>query len=304
MTHIDGVLVTIRCDRGLVGRGEAYGIIYEGETPDKMVAEIKRLRPAIEAGATRSDLLELMGHGGARCALDFALWDLEAKQRGTSVASLAGLAPLKPLTTAFTIGIKEPKAMGAAAKMHAHHSLLKVKVKGKASLEMLQAVHANAPRAKLIVDPNQSWDFDTMHALMPALTELNVALLEQPLSVDGDARQLGYEPLIPICADELIHDRADLAKARGKYQVINIKLDKAGGLTEGLALAQEALAQGFKLMVGCMAGSSLSMAPHTLIGQLCDYVDLDGPLLQSEDWPSPITYSRGVMSMPEPALWG
>jgi len=304
MTHIDGVLVELR-SQGAVGRGEAYGIIYEGETAESITAEIEAVRARVEAGIDRSELQELLGIGGARCALDCALWDLEAKQNGTAAAAIAGVVGgLKALETAFTIGLRSLDDVRRTAAEKKHHRLLKIKLDAERHIEVLEAARAAAPHSRFIVDPNQSWDIALLSRLMPDLQRLGVILLEQPLPVDDDGGLLGFVSPIPICADELIHDRSDLAKARGKYDVINIKLDKSGGLTEGLALAHAALAEGYRLMVGCMAGSSLSMAPAMIVGQYCDFVDLDGPLLQTADWPDALCYQDGLMSVPERALWG
>ena len=304
MTHCDAVLVELRCG-DISGRSEAYGIIYEGETPDSIIAEIEAVRAKIEAGIDRAELQNLLGIGGARCAIDCALWDLEAKQRKSSVAAIAGLAGgMKPLETAYTIGIRNLEDVRRTAAERSHHKLLKIKLNAEHHLDVIEAVRAAAPNSRFIIDPNQSWDLALLDRLMPDLQRLGVVLLEQPLPVDGDDGLLGYSSPIPICADELIDDRSDLHKARGKYQVINIKLDKAGGLTEALALAHAAIAEGYRLMVGCMAGSSLSMAPAMVVGQYCDFVDLDGPLLQTDDWPNPIRYEDGIMSVPEPVLWG
>ena len=303
MTTIDGILVTLS-EGGHRGRGEAYGIIYEDDTPDTMLAEIEAVRAVIERGIGREELLALLPFGGARCAIDCALWDLEAKRTGIPAWQTAGLPPLRPIITAFTIGMRPPAEVERTARAHAGFDLLKIKVDASNPIATIAAARDGAPNARFIVDPNQSWTFDQMVALTPQLQALGVALLEQPLPIDGDDAQAGYASPIPICADELIHDRHDLAKARGKYSHVNIKLDKTGGLTEALALAQAARAEGFGLMVGCMAGSSLAMAPAALIGQLCDFVDLDGPLLQLEDWDSPMACRDGVLDPPSAALWG
>lgn len=304
MTHIDGVLVELRSG-GAVGRGEAYGIIYEGETAEGIADELEAVRERVEAGVDRRELQTLLGIGGARCALDCALWDLEAKLTKVSVTSLAGMpGGLKPLETAFTIGLRSVADVRRTAEERRHHNLLKIKLDADRHIEMLEAARKAAPNSRFIVDPNQSWNIELLTRLMPDLQRLGVVLLEQPLPVDNDDGLLDFVSPIPICADELIHDRSDLAKARRKYDVINIKLDKCGGLTEGLALASAALAEGYRLMIGCMAGSSLSMAPAMVVGQYCDFVDLDGPLLQTADWPHGIRYEAGVMSVPDPALWG
>jgi L-alanine-DL-glutamate epimerase-like enolase superfamily enzyme len=303
ITTADGVVVALS-DGTSVGRGEAYGISYEGETPEGIVAELEALRTRIEAGVTRQELQALLPHGGARCALDCALWDLEAKRAGVPVHALAGLPAPKACETAFTIGIRPPDAVRQAARAHAHHAFLKLKVNREDPLALVRAAREGAPDSRFIVDPNQSWTFSDIQRLSPELAELGVVLLEQPLAVGDDAGLDGWSGPVPICADELVHDRADLYRALGKYSHINIKLDKSGGLTEALALAHAALDQGFRLMVGCMAGSSLAMAPAHLVAQLCDFVDLDGPLLQAEDWPTPIAYAEGRILPPPQALWG
>lgn len=304
MTAVEGLLITLLDGQGNRGRGEAFGITYEGENPGTMLTQIGAVQGLIEAGATREELLAILPSGGARCAVDCAMWDLEAKAGGWTVADHIGVAPTRGVHTAFTIGMRAPGAMEATARRFADHSLLKVKVDTARPIEMLEEINRGAPNAKLIVDPNQSWTIDHMNGFMDDLQRLNVVLLEQPLPVDGDEGLRGYQSPIPICADELIHDRADLPKAEGKYQVINVKLDKAGGLTEGMALAREARKLGYGLMVGCMAGSSLAMAPAHMVAQLCDFVDLDGPLLQAADWPHAMVYERGVVFPPGRDLWG
>lgn len=303
MTTVDGVLVTIEGD-GAIGRGEAYGIIYEHETPDTILADIERARAAVEAGADRAALLDLLPIGGARCAIDCALWDWEAKRSGVPAWQAAGLQALRPVHSAFTVGMRSVDETRATAARFAGFAVLKIKVDGADPLARIEAARAGAPNSRFIVDPNQSWSFEQLVALTPDLQRLGVALLEQPLPIDGDAALAGYSSPIPICADELVDDRSQLCRAVGKYSHLNIKLDKAGGLTEALALADAAQAAGMGLMVGCMAGSSLAMAPAMLLAQRCDFVDLDGPLLQREDWPHPIRYAHGLMSVPEAALWG
>ena len=300
----DGVLLTLKDAMGRQGRGEAYGIPYEGETPASIVAELERARAEIESGVSRAEVQSLLPHGGARCALDLALWDLEAKVSGVPAWQRAGITALRPITTAFTIGMRSLKATAARAGELSELPLLKIKVGSDEPLEFIRAVHAAAPRSRLIVDPNQSWSLQLLKGLAPELEALNVVLLEQPLPVDGDAGLEDWDSPIPICADELVHDLLDLPLAIGRYEVVNVKLDKAGGLTEGLALARSALNSGLRVMVGCMAGSSLAMAPAAIVAQLCDFVDLDGPLLQSDDWPNPIHYSKGSMTFPLAALWG
>lgn len=304
MTHVHCVYVELRDEDGHLGRGEAAGINYQDETPEKIRDQIEALRPEIASGIGRHDLLRLLPYGGARNALDAALWDLEAKRSGVPAWRAAGLSEVRPVVTAQTIGIRSAAAFRERARELAHFPLLKVKVGGADDLALLAAVHEGAPDARLIVDPNQSWSFEQLASYAPQLADLGVALLEQPLPVGGDENLRDYRCPVPICADEAVNDRTDLADLLGKYDYINIKLDKTGGLTEALSLAREALDRGFRLMVGCMAGSSLAMAPAAVIAQLCDFVDLDGPLLQKEDWPDAISYANGVMEFPRPELWG
>jgi len=303
MTTADAVIVTLR-DGEAIGRGEAYGIIYEGETPDSIIAQIEGVRRAIEAGADRHELLALLPIGGARCALDCAMWDLEAKRRAQPAWQMAGIGAPRDVETAFTIGMRSLDEVRATAARFADFPLLKLKVGRDDPLATIKAARAGAPSSRFIVDPNQSWSAEDVIALAGMLADLGVVLLEQPVPVDDDEGLRAYTGPVAICADELVHDRRDLAKAEGKYSHINIKLDKAGGLTEALALASAALAEGYGLMVGCMAGSSLAMAPAHLVAQLCDFVDLDGPLLQAEDWSPAMAYVAGRLAPPEPALWG
>jgi len=300
---IDGILVTLT-DGAARGRGEAYGIMYEDETPESMQAQIEAVRPAIEAGMDRIELLSLLPFGGARCGLDFALWDIEAKRSGVPAWRSAGLENVRPIVTAYTIGMKPVADVRRVAEEQSSFGLLKIKVNDVDPIAVISAARQGNPKARFIVDPNQSWSFEMLAELAPQLKSLGVVLLEQPLRIGHDDGLSGYASPIPICADELIHDRNDLPKAHGKYTHINIKLDKAGGLTEGLEMARLAREQGFGLMVGCMAGSSLSMAPAALLGQLCDFVDLDGPLLQTHDWSPALVYRDGLLYPPAGALWG
>jgi L-alanine-DL-glutamate epimerase-like enolase superfamily enzyme len=289
---------------GRSGRAEAIGVDYAGETIATMRADIEAVRGRIEAGASREALQALLPAGGARNALDCALWDLEAKQRGVPVWRLAGLPEPAPRATAFTLGIMDEAALRATVRAHAGFSVLKVKTDRNHGLGPVRIVHEEAPRARLIVDANASWDAVDLERHAPHLAALGVALLEQPVDPrDDDCLRRLVLP-VPVAADEAFIDRASLPELVGKYQVLNIKLDKTGGLTEALACAREGLAQGFRLMVGCMVGSSLSMAPATLVAQQCAFVDLDGPLLQSADCDHPIAYRDGMIGVPDPGLWG
>lgn len=298
------IMVTLTDTAGRSGRGEACGVPYAGETPETMSAQIEGVHGRLVAVNSRAELLDILPPGGARCAVDAALWDLEAKQTGVPAARTAGVGDMKPMTTAYTIGIRSEAEYEAAAALRADYRLLKIKVSGADPLVALRAVRRGAPGPRLIVDPNQSWSVDQLQALAPALEELGVVLLEQPIPVGAEPGLDGYRCPIALCADELINDRRDLDKAVDRFDVINIKLDKTGGLTEALRLADEALARNFRLMVGCMAGSSLSMAPAMILAQRCDFVDLDGPLLQSEDWSDGLNYDNGQVSPPTTSFWG
>lgn len=289
---------------GAVGRGEGCGIVYQGETPASMIAEIEAHRPAIEAGITRTALLDLLPKGGARMALDAALWDLEAKRDGIDPYRAAGVSP-QPIASAFTIGIRDLAGYEEAARARSGFALLKVKVAGDDPIAAVRAVRRGAPGARLIVDANQAWSVDALKTFAPAMAELGVALLEQPIPVGAEEELHGWTSPVPLCADELVDGVADLDRAAGRFQVVNIKLDKAGGLTAALALADEVEARGMALMVGCMLGSSLSMAPAMVLAQRCRFVDLDGPMLHSEDQPDHYVYVDGRVDHPhQPLIWG
>lgn len=298
------LIVTLIDSEGRRGRGEASGVPYAGETTRTMTAQIEAVRSAIEAGIDREELLALMPVGGARFAIDSALWDLEAKRLGRSVFDLAGLAGARAVDTAYTIGIRSEAAYQTAAEAHAAHEVLKIKVGFDDPLPLIAAARRGAPDSAFIVDPNQAWTVERVREFAPKLADLGVVLLEQPIPVGAEAGLDGYDCPIRLCADELIQDAGDLHKARGRFDVINIKLDKTGGLTEGLRLADTAREQGFALMVGCMGGSSLSMAPGVVLAQQCDFVDLDGPLLSAEDWPDGLVYRNGRIESAQPGFWG
>jgi L-Ala-D/L-Glu epimerase len=300
----DTIQVRLTDDDGRAGRGEAVGVTYAGENPERMIAEIMAVKDEIERGISRTGLHELLPYGGARCALDSALWDLEAKQSGISPFVVAGVAT-RPVTSMCTIGIKTINGYAAAARALADYPFIKVKVDGKTPLEAITAVNRAAPGARLIVDPNQGWTVAQLKAIAPLLVHCNVILLEQPIAVGEEAGLDGWTSPIPLCADELINTPADLAKAQGRFDVINIKLDKAGGLTAALTLADQVAARGMRLMVGCMMGSSLSMAPAMVLAQRADFVDLDGPLLHCEDVADGFAYRLSTVALPHiPALWG
>lgn len=302
-TAADVVTVTIRQDEG-TGRGEGVPYPRYGETVESALAAIEGVRPLVEAGAGRAEMAEAMPPGAARNAVDCALWDLEARLAGTSVAALAGRPGPAPIASAITIGIDEPGAMAAAAGRAARAPLLKVKVDAEAAAERIRAVRAAAPRPRLIVDPNESWTIADLERLEDLLVEHRVDLLEQPLPAGEDDALTGRGWRIPVCADESLHTRADLDALAGRYTHVNVKLDKTGGLTEALALAGAAKARGFGLMVGCMICSSLSIAPAMLVAGGAAFVDLDGPLWLSEDRPGGVVDRDGVLTPPGPGFWG
>ncbi len=304
MTSLQVIVVEIDDREGARGRGEAAGVEYEGETPQSMLAQIESVRAQIESGIDRESLLHLLPAGGARNALDCALWDLEAKRSGVPAWQAAGLATIAPMPTAYTIGIGSLEEVAAKAEAVRDHRLLKLKADADQHLQIVETVRRICPTSQLIVDANQAWTIELLEELAPRLAAHGTVLIEQPLPRDADNALRDCRSPVPIAADESCTDRGSLWRLEGKYQVINIKLDKCGGLTEGLALAFEARARGFGLMVGCMLGSSLGMAPAAVIAQLCRFVDLDGPMLQVGDHVPPITYERGVMSVPPRELWG
>ncbi|QAY95988.1 L-Ala-D/L-Glu epimerase [Methylovirgula ligni] len=296
------VVATIEAG-GHRGRGECVPYARYGESIESVVAQIESLRHDIETGTGRDALQRLLPHGAARNALDCALWDLEAKIQGLSAFELAGLAPPEPVVTAYTLSLGTPEAMAAAARA-ANRPLLKLKLAGDGDAERLAAVRAAVPAATLIVDANEAWSAANLDANLAACVAQGVALIEQPLPAGEDAILAEIAHPVPLCADESLHDRADLAHLRGRYEAINIKLDKTGGLTEALALATAAEALGLQLMIGCMVASSLAMAPALLLAGRARYVDLDGPLLLARDRPDGLLYEGARVFPAAPALWG
>jgi L-Ala-D/L-Glu epimerase len=290
---------------GYRGRGEAVPYARYGETPQGVVAAIEAIGPTLRRGLDRTGLQSAMRPGAARNALDCAFWDLAAKQVGRSVHNLAGIPEPKPMVTAYTISLDTVEAMAAAATRAAGYSLLKVKLGGGGDdAKRIAAVRRAAPNSELIVDANEAWSEDDLERNLAACAQAGVTLIEQPLPEGADAALAQVKRPIPVCADESVHDRASLHAINGKYDAINVKLDKAGGLTEALALAAEAERLGFGIMVGCMVATSLAMAPATLVAQRARVVDLDGPLLLAEDRPHGLHYDGSIVYPAEPALWG
>lgn len=309
-TAAEVVVVTLR-DSGaggqqVVGRGECVPYARYGESVAGVIEQIESLRPALERGELdRTALQSALPAGAARNALDCALWDLEAKRTGRPAWALAGLETTPhPVTTAYTLSLDSPEAMAEAARAQAHRPLLKLKLSGPGDLDRVRAVHANAPAARLIVDANEAWTPEIFADLAPQLPALGVEMIEQPLPAGADAALAELDRPVAVCADESCHDRATLPALRGKYDAVNIKLDKTGGLTEALALAATATAEGFALMVGCMLATSLAMAPALLVAQTARWTDLDGPLLLSKDRQPGLRFEGSLIHPAPPELWG
>ena len=300
-TDVDLLYVSI-AENGSSGRGEAAGVYYLEETGESMLADVASVREAVEAGAGREELRKLLPPGGARNALDCALWDLEAKRRNKTIWELTGIEP-KLTRSVLTIGIGTPEEMAAAART-LDSNRIKVKLDATTPVERLAAVRKVRPNEEIIVDVNQGWSFDQLVDVAPQLAELGVAMIEQPLPRGGDEALEGYQSPVPLCADESCLCVDDFEQAARRYQVINIKLDKTGGLTEALELAGLARARGIDLMVGNMMGTSLAMAPGFVVAQLCRFVDLDGALFLTRDRDHPMSYKHGVVSVPRSELWG
>lgn len=302
-TEAHVVVATLRAG-GHEGRGECVPYARYGESIDSVLQQIESVGPQIASGLDRQALQSALPPGAARNALDCAFWDLEAKRAGKPVWELAGLSEPEPVTTAYTLSLDTPEKMNAAARDNAERPLLKLKLAGPDDLDRVRAVREGARHADLIVDANEGWTADIYHDLAPGLVELGVSMIEQPLPAGDDAALAGMARPVPVCADEACHDRASLDALKGRYDMINIKLDKSGGLTEALALRAEAGDAGFGVMVGCMLATSLAMAPAHLVAQGVPVVDLDGPLLLAEDREQPMRFDGSILYPPDAALWG
>jgi L-alanine-DL-glutamate epimerase-like enolase superfamily enzyme len=299
----DPVVVELSRD-GFIGRGEALGVPYLGETADRLVAQIEGICDRVKAGIDRSTLQTLLPPGGARNAIDCALWDLEAKASGRTIWELTGVEP-KTIETVLTIGLEPtPEEMAARSAAAAAHGLLKVKLDNDRPVDRVRAIRRARPDARIVVDANQAWTFPQFAEIAPAFADLEVLMIEQPLRRGHDAELEGYRSPVPLCADESCLHIGELAHAAKCYQSINIKLDKAGGLTHALELAREARALGLGLMVGCMGGTSLAMAPAFVLGCLCDLVDIDGPLLLKSDRLPGLVYEGGRVAVFGADVWG
>ncbi|MEE4217813.1 MAG: N-acetyl-D-Glu racemase DgcA [Xanthomonadales bacterium] len=291
-------------DQGHIGRGEAEGVFYLDETAERLYEQVNDVRSEIESGITREELQKIMPAGGARNALDCAMWDLECKKAGKTIWQLTGIQP-RPVTTVFTLGLEStPEAMAAKAISASDAPVLKIKLDADRPYEKLAAIREARPDAVLVVDANQGWDFDLLQDVLPRFAKLDLGMIEQPLPRGHDEQLEGFDSPITLAADESCLHCEELQSAAKRYGMINIKLDKTGGLTEALKLAKAAKAQGLKLMVGNMTGTSLAMAPAFVIAQLCDFVDIDGPLLLQHDHLNGLQYEKGVVRVFGPELWG
>jgi L-alanine-DL-glutamate epimerase-like enolase superfamily enzyme len=300
-SRTEAQVLTVRItDGGVTGWGECVPYARYDETLDSVTAEIEALPETFD----REALYDLLPAGAARNAVDCALWDLAAKQAGKRVWELAGLAAPGPEITAYTLSLDTPEKMRAQAAKHARRPLLKIKLGTPDDMPRLEAVRAGAPNAEIIIDANEGWSAEVYADLAPHLLRLGVTLVEQPLPASEDEALIGMDRPVPVCADESCHDRSSLPALKGKYDMVNIKLDKTGGLTEALRLRDEARDQGYDIMVGCMVGSSLAMAPATLVAQGARVTDLDGPLLLAEDRDHALCFDAAGVHPPDANLWG
>jgi len=298
------VIVVELARDSIVGRGEAAGVRYRDEDCQSMMKQIDAVADAVRAGIDRQSLQSVLPPGGARNALDCALWDLEAKWSGLSIWELTGVVP-KPVETVYTISLDvNPELMARHAASAVEYPLLKIKLDGTQPLERMQAVRAARPDARIVVDANQSWTMEQLKTLAPACAALGVQMIEQPLARGADVQLEHYRSPVPLCADESCLHIGELDAAARRYQMINIKLDKTGGLTPALELAGAARARGLGVMVGCMSGTSLAMAPAFVLACVCDFVDIDGPLLQKSDRMPGLEYRGGAVSVFGPEVWG
>ncbi len=294
---------------GVSGRGECVPYARYGETIESVIAEINQCQSLFKSGAAepaelRSELQQHLQAGAALNAVDCALWDLEARLTGKRVWQLAGIDKPEPAITAYTLSLDTPEKMHDAAKRYSDRPLLKLKLAGDGDVERVTAVRAGAPDSRIIVDANEGWSAKDYDVMVPKLDEIGVSMIEQPLPASADAELASFDRPITLCADESCHDRKTLDALSGRYDMINIKLDKTGGLTEALALQKIAVEQGFEVMVGCMVATSLAMAPATLLTGQASVIDLDGPLLLAEDRDNPLDYSNYCVAPPVADLWG
>lgn len=302
--HEAVVVVATISDGASSGRGECVPYARYDESVEGVAQAIEACAPAVAGGLDQAGLQALLPPGAARNALDCALWDLEAKISGRSAAERAGLAPLRAVETAFTISLASPEEMAARAREAARYPLLKLKLGGDGDEARLAAIRDAVPNVRLIADANEAWHASALEQLLAAAKAAGVELIEQPLPAAADAALQYIARVVPVCADESVHDRASLRDIAKRYDAVNIKLDKTGGLTEALATAAEARKLGLKIMAGCMVATSLAMAPALLLAQNADWIDLDGPLLLDRDRTLGLAYTSGTVTPAPAALWG
>ena len=302
--HQAVVVVATIGDGAHAGRGECVPYARYGESVEAVTSAIESCAQAVAHGVSRTELATLLPAGAARNALDCALWDLEAKRSGLGAAALAGLKPLRPVLTALTISLAAPEAMAAAARQARDYPLLKIKLGGAGDAERIRAVRAAVPKTRLIADANEAWQPHETESLLAIAAAAGFELVEQPLPAGGDDLLQRIARPVPVCADESVHDRASLDTLAERYDAVNIKLDKTGGLTEALHVAERARALGLKIMVGSMVATSLAMAPALLVAQEAEWVDLDGPLLLAHDREPGLRYEGATIFPPSPELWG
>jgi L-alanine-DL-glutamate epimerase-like enolase superfamily enzyme len=304
----EAAVVTVELRDGAhVGRGECVPYARYGESVDGVIAQLAALETLVAEGLRREDLMSVLPPGAARNAIDCAMWDLDAKRSRMRAYEMAGLPAPQPVVTAYTLSLDTPEAMAQAARAaieEAGHELLKLKLGAEGDVARLTAIRAAVPQARLIVDANEGWTGDSLEAHLAACAKVGVELVEQPLPAADDARLAAIARPVPVCADESAHGLESLDALAGRYDALNIKLDKTGGLTEALLLARAAQAAGLDIMVGCMVGTSLAMAPALLLAPLARFVDLDGPLLLAADRTPALRYEGSLVYPPEPALWG
>jgi L-alanine-DL-glutamate epimerase-like enolase superfamily enzyme len=301
-TVTDTVRVTLE-DKGISGRGEAVGVYYTGDTVTKCTEQLEAIRDDVEQGLTFDKIQSLLPSGGARNALDCAYWDYQAKRQDKTIWQLLNMSP-KKLTSVFTLGMQSAEKMANAASKSQDYPMLKIKLDNNDPIGKLTAIRAVRPNVKLVIDINQGWTMEELIAYAPECAKLGVAMIEQPLKRGADAELAGYRSPVLLGADESCLDLAEYKKVAAYYDVINIKLDKCGGLTEAMEIVKQANADGKKLMVGNMTGTSLGMAPAYVIGQFCQFVDIDGPLILAEDIENGLTYHKGIVELPNKKLWG
>lgn len=295
--------VTIRQD-GCSGRGECVPYARYGESMESVTAQIQSILPDIASGLDTAGLQSALPAGAARNAVDCALWDLKAKQEGVSVAHLWNVSPLHGIETAYTLSLDTPERMGQAAQAASGHPILKIKLGGRGDAGRIRAVHSAAPHCRIIVDANEAWTTETLVENMLVCADVGVSLIEQPLPADQDEALAHVPHPVPVCADESAHTSETVAELKSRYDFINVKLDKTGGLTEAMKLVERSKSEGFGVMIGCMVGSSLAMAPAVLPAQLATFVDLDAPMLLARDRPHALHYANSIIAPPQPELWG